>query len=106
MYRLGKNEKKKNMNGYKEQLYLFFSSSSFLNFSLISFCSFIPTLTPGDALSEILLVLCLLCRLGVGEGLLRRLGVGERLFRCREDIERLCLLLCNKIEYLNIKLRY
>lgn len=90
----------------KQKFYLFLSSSSFLIFSLTSFCSFIPTLRLGEALRDILLVLCLLCRLGVGERLLCRLGVGERLLLCREDSERLLLLLCNKIKYLNIKVKH
>jgi hypothetical protein len=80
-------------------IYLFFSSSSMLNFSLAFLRSIDPRLELEDLRigdKEELLLLCLLWFLGVGERLLWRLG-GERLLRCLGEIERLFRL------YKNIK---
>ena len=82
--------------------YLFFSSSSFLNFSIAFLRSVDTTLglrDLGGGDNEVLLLLCLLCRLGVGDRLLRRLKVGERLLRRRGVPERL-LRLVSKLQYL------
>lgn len=67
-------------------LYLFFSSSSFFKTSLDILRSIEPRL-------EELVLPCFLWRLGVGERLLRLLRVGERLLRRlgeREGLFRLC----------------
>lgn len=76
-------------------LYLFLSSSSFFNFSLAFLRSVgvglgLRDLGEGD--KEELLLLRLLLRLSVGEGLLRRLKAGERLLRLRGVPERLLRL--------------
>lgn len=76
-------------------VYLFFSSSSFLNFSAAFFFPFDTTLglrDLGRGDNEVLLLLCLLYLLGVGDRLLRRLEAGERLLRRRGEPERLLRL--------------
>ena len=79
--------------------YLFFSSSSFLTFSLAFLWSTDPRLGLEDLCigdSDVALLFCLLYRLGVGERLLRCLGDGDRLLRRRGEIERLFRLYNNK----------
>lgn len=75
--------------------YLFLSSSSLFSFSVALLCSAdailgLRDLGKGD--KEVLLLLCLRCRLGVGDRFLR-LYDGERLLRRREELERLLRLL-------------
>lgn len=87
-------------------MYLFFSSSSFFNFSLAflrSTDAVLGDLFIGD--NEVLLLRFLLWRFGVGERLLRRFGVGDRLMRRLGDIERL-LLLYNNTELIQKQLQF
>lgn len=77
--------------------YLFFSSSSFFGFSVAPLRPFdvilgVGDLGIGDKEEELLRLLCLLRRLGVGDLLLGCLEDGERLLRRCAELDRLALL--------------
>ena len=85
------------LNEDKKIVYLFFSSSSsFRNFSTVFLRSTDPRLRLRDLCIGdfvVLLLLCLLYRLGDRERLFRLPGVGERLLRHLGEGERLFLLI-------------